>query len=402
MENIDRIKRVVDFYTSYNRQLYDNSGYYGAMGHIYGNLILASVFQSERVSDFHEIRESYLYSRILFDHYDKVYSDNESKPYHIGNSYADNGSYSNPIDNLRTIEMVLSKIVKNDEKYDKDYLHQLGNTISSLYCGDSGEEVFDFYKMACLLRDIPVNEFESDNFNYATNSRLDFESRRETLADHTVSSLVLALALKKEFSYVCDMDRLMPMIVFSNISNAILKDTVYKGLDEDLLADIIADCRTRLFGYLRDSDKILEYLDEYDNCVTKEARLAHLINEMCIDLQTKIYQDNRVIYDVKSDNPDNETRFDRIYNDRKAIYENKLTFPEFKDILKVIWKEIRVALLCGITLAAVNMLKLMLIDKVTMQVALIVNLTLVFTIFLAKVIGSTLPLFAKSFRHFYP
>ena len=68
---------------------------------------------------------------------------------------------------------------------------------------------------------------------------------------------------------------------------------------------------------------------------------------------------------------------------------------EFKDILKVIWKEIRVALLCGVTLAIVNMVKLMLIDRVTMQVALIVNLTLVFTIFLAKVIGSTLPLFAK-------
>lgn len=68
---------------------------------------------------------------------------------------------------------------------------------------------------------------------------------------------------------------------------------------------------------------------------------------------------------------------------------------EFKDILKVIWKETRVAVLCGLTLAVVNMIKLMLIDKVTIQVALIVNLTLVFTIFLAKVIGSTLPLFAK-------
>lgn len=68
---------------------------------------------------------------------------------------------------------------------------------------------------------------------------------------------------------------------------------------------------------------------------------------------------------------------------------------EFKDIIKVIWKEMRVALLCGITLAIANMVKLLLIDKVTMPVAIVVNLTLVFTIFLANVIGSTLPLFAK-------
>ena len=40
---------------------------------------------------------------------------------------------------------------------------------------------------------------------------------------------------------------------------------------------------------------------------------------------------------------------------------------EFKDIFKVMWKEMRVSILCGITLAAVNMLKLMVIDKVTMR-----------------------------------
>lgn len=68
---------------------------------------------------------------------------------------------------------------------------------------------------------------------------------------------------------------------------------------------------------------------------------------------------------------------------------------EFKDILKVIWKEMRVAILCGITLAIANVVKLLLVDKVTLQVALVVNLTLIFTIFLAKIIGSTLPLCAK-------
>ena len=68
---------------------------------------------------------------------------------------------------------------------------------------------------------------------------------------------------------------------------------------------------------------------------------------------------------------------------------------EFKDILKVIWKEMRVSVLCGVTLAAANILKLLIIDRVTIQVAIIVSLTLLCTILLAKIIGSTLPLFAK-------
>ena len=67
---------------------------------------------------------------------------------------------------------------------------------------------------------------------------------------------------------------------------------------------------------------------------------------------------------------------------------------EFPDIFRVIWKEIRVALLCGITLALCNMAKLLLFDKLAFIVALTICLTLVVTIFCAKMVGCTLPLIA--------
>lgn len=68
---------------------------------------------------------------------------------------------------------------------------------------------------------------------------------------------------------------------------------------------------------------------------------------------------------------------------------------EYKDTLKVIWKEIRVAVLAGITLAIANFAKLLLIDKVTTSVALVVCLTLVVTVIIAKIIGCSLPILAK-------
>ena len=68
---------------------------------------------------------------------------------------------------------------------------------------------------------------------------------------------------------------------------------------------------------------------------------------------------------------------------------------EFSDILKVIWKEIRVAVLVGITLAIANFVKLLVIDGVTTTVALVVCLTLVITVCVAKVIGCSLPILAK-------
>lgn len=68
---------------------------------------------------------------------------------------------------------------------------------------------------------------------------------------------------------------------------------------------------------------------------------------------------------------------------------------EYKDTLKVIWKEIRVAVLAGLTLAIANFAKLLLIDKVTASVALVVCITLIVTVIIAKIIGCSLPILAK-------
>ena len=76
------------------------------------------------------------------------------------------------------------------------------------------------------------------------------------------------------------------------------------------------------------------------------------------------------------------------------------TEPE--DTLKVIWKEWRVALLCGLTLAAVNFVKMLLVDNLLLgnpdvdyTIALIVSLAIVFTVMFAKVVGSFLPMLAE-------
>jgi len=68
---------------------------------------------------------------------------------------------------------------------------------------------------------------------------------------------------------------------------------------------------------------------------------------------------------------------------------------KFLDIWKVLWKEVRVAFLCGLSLALVNFAKLIIFDRVGFNVALVVNITLFLTVLLAKIVGSTLPMVAK-------
>lgn len=68
---------------------------------------------------------------------------------------------------------------------------------------------------------------------------------------------------------------------------------------------------------------------------------------------------------------------------------------EFKDTFKIIFKELRVAFLVGVTLAAANFVKLMLLDRVAPIVALVICCTLVVTVLCAKLVGATLPILAK-------
>ena len=75
---------------------------------------------------------------------------------------------------------------------------------------------------------------------------------------------------------------------------------------------------------------------------------------------------------------------------------------EFKDLPWIIWKEIRVSVLCGVVLAACNFVKMLLIDRmlmnnpdVTIQVALVVSITVIFVVMSAKSIGCILPILAK-------
>ena len=68
---------------------------------------------------------------------------------------------------------------------------------------------------------------------------------------------------------------------------------------------------------------------------------------------------------------------------------------EFSDILKVMWKELRVGILCAATMAVVVFAKVMFIDRKGATIAIIVALTIFFVIIVAKLVGCSLPMLAK-------
>lgn len=65
------------------------------------------------------------------------------------------------------------------------------------------------------------------------------------------------------------------------------------------------------------------------------------------------------------------------------------------NILRILWKEFRISLLCGISLSLLIFVKAMLIDRTSVEVALVVAVSLLFTVILAKLVGCALPILAK-------
>ena len=75
---------------------------------------------------------------------------------------------------------------------------------------------------------------------------------------------------------------------------------------------------------------------------------------------------------------------------------------KFEDIFRVMWKELQTAVLCGVTLAALGFVKVLVVDRmlmgnasISLLVAGVVSLTLGVTVIMAKFVGCTLPLLAK-------
>ena len=68
------------------------------------------------------------------------------------------------------------------------------------------------------------------------------------------------------------------------------------------------------------------------------------------------------------------------------------------DLPRIIWRECRVALMCGVTLAVCNFFKMLLLDRIAAPVALAVCVTLIFTVLLSQLIGVLLPVIAEKFK----
>ncbi len=71
---------------------------------------------------------------------------------------------------------------------------------------------------------------------------------------------------------------------------------------------------------------------------------------------------------------------------------------ELDDVVSVIWKEIRVGIICGAVLGVINFFRIMLLGETPIAVNIIVSVSLAITVVISKTIGCMLPMLAKKLR----
>lgn len=67
----------------------------------------------------------------------------------------------------------------------------------------------------------------------------------------------------------------------------------------------------------------------------------------------------------------------------------------YRDVPRIVWKELRVSLFCGLVLALVSFGKVLLFDQLGIYVALVISLSIIVTVILAMLVGCLLPILAK-------
>jgi magnesium transporter len=71
---------------------------------------------------------------------------------------------------------------------------------------------------------------------------------------------------------------------------------------------------------------------------------------------------------------------------------------DLRDIIIIVWKEIRVGALCGLGLGLVNFIRVFIMNSQDLMLCLTITLSLFCTVLMAKTIGSVLPIFAKRLK----
>lgn len=175
--------------------------------------------------------------------------------------------------------------------------------------------------------------------------------RIERISDHIISTLVLLIAISSECNYKLDYDKVYRMLALHEIGETQIGDiTPFDNVTKEKKQEIEHKAQENVLGNLNKKDELLQDLYTFDSLKTNESLLAHYIDKIEADLQSKMYQETNQHHSLNDQenncifksqkvkkmllNGDVNTPFDIWYYYDLPIYEDEY-FSEFRNLLNI-------------------------------------------------------------------
>ncbi|MGM9877900.1 MAG: HD family hydrolase [Bacilli bacterium] len=356
MEKIDKTIKSLDFYTKSNElknKIIDEQNNYSVADHLFGSMILATAIDSE----FKEANNlSKIYRMLFLTEFSNLYPNYDFYDLKLGKQYVSEIIEARDMSNkdgklvfkYKMLDFILTKLIKDKENnISSTELIKEGSIIISLLCNKQPsecEEIFKFYYLNFRLKNKVRTGWDNKHWNVKSN-------RIETVSEHIIGTLGLAMVLSSEFEYNLDVDKVLRMLTIHETGETLIGDiTPFDGITPEKKQEIEHQAMRDALGNLKEKDNLLALLFEFDEQITKEAKCSHYCDKIEADLQAKIYQEKGMHHSLNNQKNNvvfNSLRvqqmlkdgakdaFDIWYEWDKNIYSDDNQFPEFMNMLKI-------------------------------------------------------------------
>ena len=176
------------------------------------------------------------------------------------------------------------------------------------------EKIINYYVLCNKLKDIVRSGWKVWNIK---------RERVESIAEHIYGVQMLAIAMKSEYQYDINLEKVILMLAIHELGETVIGDLTQFEIDSES-KEIIEHkaVHTILYGLI-DGEKLEELFLEFDTKETKEAIFAYQCDKLECDLQSKLYDEEKCV-DLNNQ-PNNEV----INNKRvKELLNNGASFSE--------------------------------------------------------------------------
>lgn len=365
MKKIEELKSVLNFYVKANilkTKVYDEVNNYTVSDCLYGAISLAIAMNSE-------FKESENVSRVIkmmiLDEFSK-----NNPTYNLSKELKKGQELQELVDESRKMESKDSKLVFKYRMMD----FVLTNLIKTRTKLSQVELIEEGIKCFNPKTEEEYNKYKNIVRYYVLNSRLKDKNRSgwdrehwnvksdriERIAEHIVSTILLAIAMESEMDYNeeldfdrnIDLDEIIKMLSIHEIGETLIGDiTPFDGKTPEEKAEIeLKAVKDLLSGFQNEKDLINTFLD-FESKFSNEARFSFYCDKIEADLQSKYYQDtnqHRTLDDQETNKVMNlditkkliaegaKTPFDIWYAYDEKIYRQFYHFSEFQDMLTLI------------------------------------------------------------------